>query len=565
MAMPALGRDVEQSILAAINAAAQANPDMPREGRHGARSTVRSTALAACVASDGGSDKTWTSRFDRVRARNPAQWRVAMAGLWVPSEPGPVPAVPREGVRRWLLTAAQDNTAVHAGFWANLQAYAAWLGAEVIVGGFTYQKGLFEDHAARSAVFAEAVRPFMAHEKLDFGSAVFCAEMNTLPTAARPLSSLETYTQSRYGVFPHAKIQLLSVPALAGAPAAILCTTGACTIENYVPKKAGLKAAFHHAIGATILEIDSEGRPFLRQLNATDDGSFQDLDVRVCGGRVSTGHRVEGITWGDLHREKADPEVARACFGVDLTTDAPDVAALPCSMLEVLRPRHQFFHDLLDFTSRNHHSRGNPHFRFRMVCEGTDSVEAAIRACARFLRLTARDWCKSVVVAANHNEAFPRWLREADGREDPVNSLYWHEANAACLRAIQAGERDFDVFRWATGQHDDRNLEDIVFTPRNGSYLICQEHGGIECALHGDQGPNGARGTPLNLTKVATRMNTGHTHQASILDGVYTAGLCGLLDMDYNEGPSSWSHSQIITYPSGKRTIVTLLDGKWRA
>jgi hypothetical protein len=95
--------------------------------------------------------------------------------------------------------------------------------------------------------------------------------------------------------------------------------------------------------------------------------------------------------------------------------------------------------------------------------------------------------------------------------------------------------------------------------------VICQAAGGIECALHGDQGPNGARGTPLNLTRVATRMNTGHTHTASIYDGVYTAGLCGLMDQGYNEGASSWSHSQVVTYASGKRTIVTFRDGLWRA
>lgn len=58
-------------------------------------------------------------------------------------------------------------------------------GAEVMVGGFTYQKGLFEDHASRAAVFAEEVRPFMRHEAVDLGPVVFCAEMNTLPTAVR--------------------------------------------------------------------------------------------------------------------------------------------------------------------------------------------------------------------------------------------------------------------------------------------------------------------------------------------------------------------------------------------
>jgi len=57
----------------------------------------------------------------------------------------------------------------------------------------------------------------------------------------------------------------------------------------------------------------------------------------------------------------------------------------------------------------------------------------------------------------------------------------------------------------------------------------------------------------------------GHTHQAGIHDGIYTAGVSGSLDMDYNRGPSSWSHSHVLTYPNGKRAIVTMWRDKWRA
>jgi hypothetical protein len=36
--------------------------------------------------------------------------------------------------------------------------------------------------------------------------------------------------------------------------------------------------------------------------------------------------------------------------------------------------------------------------------------------------------------------------------------------------------------------------------------------------------------------------------------------------MGYNKGPSSWSHSHVITYPNGKRSIITLQkNGNWRA
>lgn len=528
----------------------------------------RGAALAEAARRLGASDSTlhsWLRTQQRRQARGQSHHHPDWSKYHAVAEPKPGSAPrPRATghVRRYLLTAAQDETAVHLPFWENLQAFAAWLGAEVRVGGFTYQKGLFEDHATRTAAFASAVQPFMAHEQVDLGGVLFCAEMNTLPTAVRPLSGLETYTRGRWGVFPHAKIQLVSVPAIPGQRAAQVMTTGACTVANYVAKKAGQKAEFHHVIGATLVEIDGEGRIFCRQINATDDGSFQDLDVRVSRGVVSSGHRIEAITWGDIHRPKIDPEVALAAWGLDVEQDEVVRAD---AMLDALKPRHQFFHDLVDFQPRNHHRRGDHAFAFQMKVQGAESVDAENALCASFLRKTARDWCASVVIASNHNDALPRWLRETDPRADPTNFAFWCRANVAIYEAIERGDSDFDVVRWALARHDPRGLEDIVFVPRTASYVICQAAGGVECSLHGDMGPNGARGTASNLARVAVRMNIGHSHSPCIFDGVYTAGLCGLMDQGYNAGPSSWGHSQIVTYPSGKRTLITMLDGRWRA
>ena len=61
------------------------------------------------------------------------------------------------------------------------------------------------------------------------------------------------------------------------------------------------------------------------------------------------------------------------------------------------------------------------------------------------------------------------------------------------------------------------------------------------------------------------KANTAHTHSAQIIDGMYIAGTMSRLRLDWNDGPSSWSHSFIVTYENGKRTIITCYNGKWRA
>lgn len=476
--------------------------------------------------------------------------------------PGRFLVVTKPKIERWLLTAAQDETEVHLPFWRNLHAYAEHIGAEVMVGGFTYNKSLFEDHASRTGAFAEIVRPYIVHDDRMLGPLMFAGRMNILPTATRPLSGLDGYSRGAWAVFPHAKVQFVSVPSLPGRHPAMIMTTGCCTVPNYIEKKAGLKAEFHHQIGATIVELDDHGRLFCRQIGTSGDGSFQDLDAIVRDGRVTTGNRIEQATWGDIHIPKIDPVVARTIWGYDVETGEITTTD---TLAHILKPATQAFHDLFDHQARNHHRRADPHFAAAMLAAGSDRVEVEMQQTARFLRAATFDWSKSVVVASNHNDALQRWLREADPRTDPVNARYWCELNAEIYRRIESHDHGFDIFAHALRQFDATGFADVAFVPRNGSYLVCQQAGGIEIALHGDEGPNGARGSALNMNKMAVRINRGHEHTASIVDGVFTSGLCGLMDQGYNSGPSSWSHSQILTYANAKRTLVTIIDGKWRA
>jgi hypothetical protein len=189
--------------------------------------------------------------------------------------------------RYFILTAAQDSSKVHESFLRCLETYAGWLeNCEIIISGFTYAKSLFEDHDTRSPKvgFHPLVDPYITHERILMGNDAdgieFCGEMNTLPTAVRPLSGFTTYTRHRWGVFPHPKIQLESVPTMKHSRAKQIMTTGAVTLPNYIRKKAGIKAMFHHMIGAVLVELTPDGAVFARHLIATslDDGSFYDLD-----------------------------------------------------------------------------------------------------------------------------------------------------------------------------------------------------------------------------------------------------------------------------------------------
>lgn len=472
--------------------------------------------------------------------------------LWNQSVSKGLAAPRKRSARRWLLTAAQNDTKVHAGFWRNLNAYAADIGAEIVVGPFTYQLGVFTDHTARNNEFAESVRPHLRFERMDCGDVLFCAEMNSLPTAVRPLSGLHSYTRGQWGVFPHAKLALETVPAMPGRAPAILMTTGCVTIENYVPKKAGLKAHFHHVIGATLVEIDAEGRHFCRQINATKDGDFYDLDAKVSKGVVSRGHRLAAIQPGDIHAAVIDPMVERAIWGGD------------DPLIDALRPFDQFYHDLFHGQAINHWQADKPFERYPLHVRGKLDVAAEVAGCADFLRRTQRPFCRTHVVESNHDEWIWRWLQRADPRDDLTNAEAFHRWSLATLEAARGGEKEFSIFRHALAEADACGLEGINFIPIGSSFEICRDRGGIECGAHGHLGPNGTRGTTASLSRTALKINKGHDHTATIMDSVYSGGVCGD-DPALLKGPSSHTPSLIGTYANAKRTIITIQNGAWRA
>jgi len=473
-------------------------------------------------------------------------------------------SAPKRGVKTFILSSAQNGTEVAEPFFSNLKAYAEHLGAEILISGYTYNKSLFENHSKVEADYHPDVKPYLVDRQQNIGERlIFCANMNTLPTASDPLSGFETYTRSKWGVFPHPRICLKSIPVMLHQKPKQIMTTGSVTLPNYVQKKAGIKAEFHHVIGAVLVEIDKDGDTFCRHLIADKTGSFQDLDTVVMNGRVDEFEPVEAITWGDIHAERLDPKILKGAWG--LTNDLERVGDPTFwSMVDTLEPRFQFFHDVLDMRRRNHHNVRDPHFRFEMWVNGTESVREEIERVAKFLVQTERNGT-SYVVDSNHDRALVRWLKEADYKTDPVNATFFLECQAATYAAIERRDATFKPLK-AAMQNMGLHLDNIVFLDRTDSFVICEESGGIECAMHGDQGANGAGGSVNSFAKMGSKANIADHHGATIYEGIYQAGHSCMRDMVYNRGGlTSWSPSHIVTYPNGKRTIVTMVGEKWRA
>jgi hypothetical protein len=470
-------------------------------------------------------------------------------------------------VSRYILTCAQNNTLIHEAVWENLTALSRHYAAEILVSRFSYDKA---SHNKGAKPGTEADRDdlwydpkltgFFSDERIQLAPGlVWCGEMNILPTAVRPLSGLEAYTGRQSGIFPHVKLAMDSIASGKREPTKFNYTTGTITQRNYIQKKAGQKAEFHHCYGGLLVEVDSDGAWWVRQLNADSDGVIYDWDLKADRGKVTAGHRVKAINWGDIHVGRIEPKVAAASWG-------------PGGMLDSLQPEFQFAHDTLDFHSDNHHDRLNPHRRYELYITGQTAVEQEIQSVARFLFDIQRKNCETVVVDSNHDNALERWLREADHKKDPANAIFYLEAQLAKYRAIRRGDKNFHLLEWAVKrafrdkQAVNADLQNLKFLREDESFVICRDrNGGIECGMHGHLGPNGARGSIAAFAKMGRKANLGHSHTAGIRDGIYQDGTSSELDLGYNRGPSSWSWTHTITYQNGKRTLVTVWRGKCRA
>lgn len=473
--------------------------------------------------------------------------------------------LPSKGkVRRFILTSGQNNTHVHDRLWDNLHALANDMGdTDLFVGTFSYNHNAYGPLAVKRGKAKKQTGPWYDGRLTDYmvdrpieiaPGLVWSGHFNCLPTAVWPLSDLHRFNGRKSNVFPHASFAMDSVESAKHEATKFNYTTGTVTAHNYIQKKAGIKAEQRHGYGAVLVEIDSDGRWFVRQLEADQAGTIYDIDRKVEGGKVKKGYWCKSVTWGDIHEISLRNWVRELCWGKG-------------GMLDILHPEHQFFEDLLDFRSRNHHDFRDPYLMYEKWVEGIGTVEGELSRAADFLRYASRPWCQQNVVRSNHDIALDRWTKEQDWRRDPENAHILLKLQLAMVEAIKENRQaDFHMLQHALAAVGYVKPENVRFFHEDESFVLCREHhDGVEMTEHGHNGAGGKPGTPTGFAKSGRRMTIGDKHKAGWYHGVCVAGVSGDLDQRYNKGPSAWSHSHVVMYENSARQIVTLWDGKWRA
>ena len=449
------------------------------------------------------------------------------------------------GIKRFVITAAQNATPIHDGFFASLMNYCDFNEAELVVIPLRYKNATSRWSASQenAEIWDTALTPYLYNQRKKLNeNLVLVADVKTQPTAALPLSRFDSITAGESGIIGHTKIQMKTIAVPAGRYPKLLTTTGACTVKNYTDTKAGKVGEFHHTLAAVIVEIIGK-KFFIRHVNATSDGSFIDIDREYTPNGVATSEPALALVLGDTHR-------ATMCKRVEKATFAPG------GMVDKLNPQHLIFHDLHDGASTNHHTRKDPFAQVAKRVQNLHLVQEEIEDDVKWLAKVCKGR-KGVIVPSNHDDFLARWLREQDWRFDPDNSEFYLETALELVRQIKDGNVVPHPFPYWVDRL--KGNAPVTCLQRDESFVL----GGVELSMHGDQGPNGSRGSRSNLRRIGVKTIVGHSHSPGIEEGCYQAGTSTPLRVDYNAGPSSWLNAHVILYANGKRALLPIIDGQW--
>lgn len=457
-----------------------------------------------------------------------------------------------KSVKRFVVTTAINDTPVHLPFYNSLMRYCSANNAELMVYRQTYRNptSIFEA-AIGDPKWASEILPFSIDSKRTLSDKIVVFTANVQPTAALPLSALESNTGNHSIIIPHPKQHYKSIPIFKGEPRKIALTTGAITVSNYSRSKAGSVGGFHHIIGAVIVEIEEDGSFHVRHISADDDGSFYDI----------AGHTLNKYTTHGIYRENQVPAMV---FG-DIHAPFHDQGAIDSALrlAKEIGAENIILHDIFDSFHASKHDQGDPYADYGRGVYGLLEVEKEIEVAANLLKYIS-DFdtrFKLSVVRSNHDQHLDTWLHNANTNELGINAKYFHWLSYNKYKSLVKTSSGFtygNPLEFAISEKIDLEAHKIRFLKVDEPLRI----NGIELGQHGHYGANGSRGSVLGFSKLAVRSIIGHIHSPAMINGAIGVGVFCQTSLGYTHGPSSWGVAGAIVYPNSKRVLFSVVNGK---
>jgi hypothetical protein len=441
--------------------------------------------------------------------------------------------------KRFIITSAQSGTPVNKNFINNIEAYADYINAEILVIPFRYKNptSVFTNEQKDNEWWDNDIVKYLTLNRHNLNKCVsVLSDVPIQPTASNPLLGLEGMTSDHSCVIGHPRFELKVIPVMDGCKPKIMFTTGCCTKSNYTSSKAGKKGEFHHSIGFAVIEIKDDETFFFRQVVANEKtGEFIDLFYHVHNGEINRETEVEACAMGDIHVAHVDKEV------VDLTLN---------NLFKKLKPKKLFIHDIMDSESISHHNLKDPFKLHQMEISGRNSLSNEVEDMLNWLE-QIKDY-NVYIVKSNHDTHIDQFLASTDWRKMTTfkNALPYMEYATAMLKGDAPNgivpyiiNKKFPNFKCLT---DDCNV-----TVK-----------GFLMSVHGHLGASGSRGSVQQFSRLSTKSVTGHSHTISRIGGAVSVGTSTHLRVGYNKSFSNWVQAHGIVNRLGKFQHIVFFKTK---
>lgn len=442
--------------------------------------------------------------------------------------------------KKFIISWAQQETDIHEQFLTNIEAYADYINAEVLIIAGRYKSPISLEASKQQekkdkdkSHWHPRLIPYLIASRQDIHEHLtVLGDLKIQPTASTPLSGLNGLTALESCIIGHPRVHLKSLPVLDSYPNKLLWTTGAVTLENYSDTKAGKKGSFHHTLGFIVVELD-EDIFHVRQVQCDEDGNFYDLMHYVDKG-YTNGYDLDcpAIVFGDLHLGNQHEE--------NLNQSLKLADYLSCDKI--------ILHDVMENYAISHHELKNPVVLAQRELDGSWELQGEIDYMIKWFN--EHEEYDFVSVMSNHTAFIDRWILNNDWRKSPNKAKYLELASIVVNGKAPKGLVPYIL------DNKTKNVESLSY---NDSYRI----GDWELGLHGDIGNNGSRGGVVQFKNLNTKTITGHSHSPCREDGALVVGTLTKLRLGYNIGLSSWLASNVVIYPNYKASHINIINGKF--
>jgi hypothetical protein len=428
----------------------------------------------------------------------------------------------------FLITSAQNATSVHKNFVKNMETYAEFLNAEILVIPYRYKNptSVFSEKQENDDWWDSKITKYLTLNRHDLNNSVsVLSDVKIQPTNSQPLQGLEGMTGDHSCVVGHPRLELKSIPVMDSYKPKLLFTTGSCTKPNYTDSRAGKRGEFHHSLAFCIVEIKDDDIFFFRQVSANNKGEFIDLNNFVSEEKISKEKSIEALIMGDIHVRYCDERIT------DITKN---------DLIPNLNPSKIFLHDIIDSGSISHHNTKDPFLLHEMELNGSNDLANEINEMIEWLK----DFQKFnvYIVKSNHDEHLDRYLCENDWRKLPTmkNSIPYMELSLAKLK----GDAKNGILPYIIN----KNYPKMKCLTYDDNIVVK----GWLCSIHGHNGSGGSRGSLEQFSKLSTKTVTGHSHRAGRVAGAVSVGTSTGLKLQYLKGQSAWTNTHGIINRLGK-------------